>query len=205
MTSFSLAHRSALSLRYTEPVCAARLLPRPVAPVATRSCLAACEEHQQQRHGWRQQATADSAAEAVEAPVAAAPADSGDEVDPEQQLAQLPQPSQHHQGQLSSKERATLRAQSEQLAKSKTLQRVQIGNKGVTLNVLHSIMDILMKYEFVRVKLGEGCGLERKQTAARLAELLDAAVVGQVGFTITLYRQKGLPRPDSLMKPGGEL
>jgi RNA-binding protein YhbY len=82
---------------------------------------------------------------------------------------------------------------------------VQIGNKGVTLNVLHSIMDILMKYEFVRVKLGEGCGLERKQTAARLAELLDAAVVGQVGFTITLYRQKGLPRPDSLMKPGGEL
>jgi RNA-binding protein YhbY len=79
---------------------------------------------------------------------------------------------------------------------------VQIGNKGVTLNVLHSIMDILMKYEFVRVKLGEGCGLERKQTAVRLAELLDAAVVGQVGFTITLYRQKGLPRPDSLLKTG---
>jgi hypothetical protein len=28
--------------------------------------------------------------------------------------------------------------------------------------------------------------------------------VGQVGFTITLYRQKGLPRPDSLEKPAGQ-
>ena len=78
---------------------------------------------------------------------------------------------------------------------------MQVGSKGVTLNVLLTIMDILMRHEFVRVKLGEGCGLERKQTAEQLAQLLDAAVVGQVGFTITLYRQKGLPRPDSLAKP----
>jgi RNA-binding protein YhbY len=62
-------------------------------------------------------------------------------------------------------------------------------------------MDVLMKHEFLRIKLGEGCGLERKQTAAMLAQLLDSAVVGQVGFTITLYRQKGLPRPDNLTKP----
>jgi RNA-binding protein YhbY len=126
-----------------------------------------------------------------------------DDDDPEQQMARLPRPSQFHQTQqLTGKERAALRSQSEQLAKSKTLQRVQVGNKGVTQNVLISIADILMKHEFVRVKLGEGSGLERKQTAGQLAQLLDAAVVGQVGFTITLYRQKGLPRPDSLMKPG---
>eukprot|EP00882_Tetradesmus_deserticola_P022750 GHRQ01024696.1.p1 GENE.GHRQ01024696.1~~GHRQ01024696.1.p1 ORF type:complete len:157 (+),score=33.46 GHRQ01024696.1:240-710(+) len=61
-------------------------------------------------------------------------------------------------------------------------------------------MDVLMKHEFLRIKLGDGCGLERKQTAALLAQLLDSAVVGQVGFTITLYRQKGLPRPDNLTK-----
>jgi RNA-binding protein YhbY len=116
-------------------------------------------------------------------------------------MAQLPRPSQHLQEQLTGKQRAALRAESEALVKSKQLQRVQIGSKGVTLNVLQSIMDILLKHQFVRVKLGEGCGLERKQTAEQLALLLDAAVVGQVGFTITLYRQKGLHRPDSLAKP----
>jgi RNA-binding protein YhbY len=62
-------------------------------------------------------------------------------------------------------------------------------------------MDVLMKHEFLRIKLGEGCGLERKRTAALLGQLLDSAVVGQVGFTITLYRQKGLPRPDNLTTP----
>jgi RNA-binding protein YhbY len=152
---------------------------------------------------WRQRATS-SSTEPQPADAAAPEAAEVDD-DPEQQMARLPRPSQYHQAQLSGKERAALRAQSEQLAKSKTLQRVQVGNKGVTLNVLLTIADVLMKHEFVRVKLGEGSGLERKQTAGQLAQLLDAAVVGQVGFTITLYRQKGLPRPDSLTKPGQQL
>jgi RNA-binding protein YhbY len=71
----------------------------------------------------------------------------------------------------------------------------QVGAKGITLNTLQAALDVLAKHEFLRIKLGEGCGLARKETAAQLAALLDAAVVGQVGFTITLYRQKGLPRP----------
>jgi RNA-binding protein YhbY len=145
-----------------------------------------------------------STAEAHSAAAAPAQAAEVDIDDPAQQMALLPRPSQYHQPQLTGKQRAALRAQAEQLAKAKTLQREQVGSKGVTLNVLNSIMDILMKYEFVRVKLGEGSGLERKQTAAQLAQLLDAAVVGQVGFTITLYREKGLPRPDTLAKPGQE-
>jgi RNA-binding protein YhbY len=153
---------------------------------------------------WRQQAT-ESTAEAHTAAEAQEQAEvEVDSDDPEQQMALLPLPSQYHQPQLTGKQRAALRAQAEQLAKAKTLQREQVGSKGVTLNVLNSIMDMLLKYEFVRVKLGEGSGLERKQTAAQLAQLLDAAVVGQVGFTITLYRQKGLPRPDTLAKLGQE-
>ncbi|WIA11067.1 hypothetical protein OEZ85_011219 [Tetradesmus obliquus] len=102
---------------------------------------------------------------------------------------------------MTSKERAVLRAQSESLAKAKTLQRLIVGAQGITFNVLMAAMDVLMKHEFLRIKLGEGCGLERKQTAVMLGQLLDAAVVGQVGFTITLYRRKGLPRPDNLTKP----
>lgn len=112
-------------------------------------------------------------------------------------------PSKQHQPQLTGKERAALRAYSETLAKDKKLQRLQVGAQGITNNVLMACLDILMKHEYLRVKLGEGCGLERKQTAALLADLLDAVVVGQVGFTITLYRKKGLPRPDNLTKVTG--
>lgn len=111
---------------------------------------------------------------------------------------QLPKPSTAYQKHLTSKERATHRACSEILAKEKKLQRLQVGTQGITINVLRACMDVLMKHEYLRVKLGEGCGLDRKQTAALLADLLDAAVVGQVGFTITLYRTRGLPRPDNL-------
>jgi hypothetical protein len=40
--------------------------------------------------------------------------------------------------QITSKERAALRAQSESLAKAKTLQRLQVGAQGITFNVLVS-------------------------------------------------------------------
>lgn len=182
--------------------CQAALWPVPLLLVVQQRRQQVVPEQQQRlRQRYWQQAVGGSTTETAEP--AGLEGSDGDE-DPEQQLAALPRPSQHHQPQLSGKERAALRSQAEQLAKAKTLQRVQVGGKGITLNVLITIMDVLLKYEFVRVKLGEGCGLERKQTAAELAQLLDAAVVGQVGFTITLYRQKGLPRPDSLAKPAGQ-
>eukprot|EP00775_Hariotina_reticulata_P009946 gene9946-10101_t len=111
-------------------------------------------------------------------------------------------PSSKHQPQITSKERAALRAVSESLAKDKALQKVQVGAQGITYNVLLACMDVLMKHEFLRIKLGDGCGLERKATAGMLSEVLDCAVVGQIGFTITLYRKKGLPRPDNLQKRG---
>jgi hypothetical protein len=51
----------------------------------------------------------------------------------------LPSPSTHHMPQITSKERAALRAQSESLAKAKTLQRLQVGAQGLTYNVLVSL------------------------------------------------------------------
>lgn len=51
----------------------------------------------------------------------------------------LPVPSSYHMPQLTGKERAALRAQSEGLAKAKTLQRLQIGAQGITFNVLVSV------------------------------------------------------------------
>ncbi len=54
------------------------------------------------------------------------------------------------------------------------------------------------KHEFLRVKLGEGAGLERRQAARALERYLDAVSVHEVGFTVTLYREKGLPRPSNV-------
>jgi hypothetical protein len=45
--------------------------------------------------------------------------------------------------QLSGKERAALRAQSESLAKAKTLQRLQVGAQGITFNVLVSCYTVM--------------------------------------------------------------
>lgn len=81
-----------------------------------------------------------------------------------------------------------------------TCSAVVLPDNAPLLMLQMAAMDVLMKHEFLRVKLGEGCGLERKETAQQLADLLDSAIVGQVGFTITLYRKQGLPRPDNLRK-----
>lgn len=50
----------------------------------------------------------------------------------------FPTPSTHHMPEITSKERAVLRAQSESLAKAKTLQRLIVGAQGITFNVLVS-------------------------------------------------------------------
>jgi RNA-binding protein YhbY len=59
--------------------------------------------------------------------------------------------------------------------------------------VLRAIAAPLASQQFVRVKLGAGSGVERKEAARQLAEALDCVCVHQVGFTVTLWRQKGLP------------
>lgn len=65
----------------------------------------------------------------------------------------------------------------------------------MTPAVLASAMDVLCgKQSFVRLRCGVG-GRERKALASELEALLDAVCVHQVGHTITLYRQQGLPRP----------
>lgn len=71
---------------------------------------------------------------------------------------------------------------------------LQVGAQGMTATVVAAAADMLAKHELIRVRLGDGCGLERKAAAVQLEELLDCMVVHQIGFTITLYRQRGLPR-----------
>ncbi|MEW5320204.1 MAG: hypothetical protein WDW38_011294 [Sanguina aurantia] len=115
--------------------------------------------------------------------------------------APLIHPTVMYQPKLDLLEVKALKGQAETLAREKRLLKVQIGNKGLTQTVVASIMDALTANTLVRVKLGEGAGLERGAAALQLAALCDVVVVHQVGFTLTLYRQAGLPRPDNSPRP----
>lgn len=83
------------------------------------------------------------------------------------------------------------------MAKDGSLQRIICGQNGITQSFLNACSDVLGRQEFLRVKLGEGAGMSRKQASKALERHLDAVVVHEVGFTITLYRQTGLPRPSN--------
>ncbi|KAG2492539.1 hypothetical protein HYH03_009204 [Edaphochlamys debaryana] len=116
------------------------------------------------------------------------------EVD-ESELGELP--STRYQRGLTTKLRKDLRGYAETLAKEKKLIRLQVGQLGLTRAVLREAIEVLLKHGYVRVKLGEGCGLDRNSAASVLEKYLDCTCVHQIGFTITLYRQPGLPRPSN--------
>ncbi|KAG1656821.1 hypothetical protein FOA52_008455 [Chlamydomonas sp. UWO 241] len=113
----------------------------------------------------------------------------------------LPLPSARYMEVLDSKAVKELRSRSNTMAGKGTLQRIICGQNGITQAFLNACADVLGAHEFLRVKLGEGAGLERKAAAAALARHLDAVSVHEIGFTITLYRRPGLPRPSNC--PGG--
>jgi RNA-binding protein YhbY len=117
-------------------------------------------------------------------------------------LPDLTLPSTRHQPNPLPRERLrALRAESEELAKRKALARVQVGAKGLTASFVAAAALALSGAPggLLRVKLGEGCGLERRSAAAAMERLLDAVCVKQVGFCVTLFREKGLPRQDNLV------
>lgn len=73
---------------------------------------------------------------------------------------------------------------------------LQVGQKGITATFLAACMDLLAKHRFLRVRVGEG-GKKQEALAALLAALLDSVCVFQIGSTVTLFRQGGLPRPSN--------
>jgi len=114
-------------------------------------------------------------------------------------------PSRRAQPPLARDKLRALRAESEALAKSKKLVRVQVGAKGLSAAVINSAAGALAGAPsgLVRVRLGDGCGLERRSAAVAMERLLDAVCVKQVGFCVTLYRDRALPRPDNVPPAAG--
>lgn len=98
---------------------------------------------------------------------------------------------------LSSKERASLRAEAHHLDAI-----VHIGHHGLTDALRQTLDDALRTHELVKVALTKSTDISAKDAAHQLAEQLGAEVVQTIGRTCTLYREnpdlerkKGAPPP----------
>jgi len=65
---------------------------------------------------------------------------------------------------------------------------VMVGKEGMGPSVLAALEEALNAHELIKVKLQEGCLLDRKEVAATIGELTAATVVQVLGKTILLYR-----------------
>ena len=65
---------------------------------------------------------------------------------------------------------------------------VMLGRLEVTASVRTALDEALTAHELVKVKLQEGCQLDRHEAAGLLAEAAGAAVAQILGKTILLYR-----------------
>jgi RNA-binding protein len=66
---------------------------------------------------------------------------------------------------------------------------VMIGKEALSDAVLASLEEALATHELIKVKLQEGCPLDRREAATILAEKTGSAVAQVLGKTILLYRQ----------------
>lgn len=65
---------------------------------------------------------------------------------------------------------------------------VMLGRQEVSETVITTLDEVLTAHELVKVKLQEGCVLDRREAAAQLAAATGAAVAQLLGKTILLYR-----------------
>ena len=72
-----------------------------------------------------------------------------------------------------------------------------LGREGLTDSVIAAVDAVLDAHELVKVKVGNGCPLDRREAAALLAAKTFAAEVQVLGKTILLFRQNP-DRPDDM-------
>lgn len=65
---------------------------------------------------------------------------------------------------------------------------IMIGRNEISEEVVRSTEEALEAHELIKVKLQEGCDLDRKEVAAALAERTGSAVAQILGKTFLLYR-----------------
>jgi RNA-binding protein len=85
---------------------------------------------------------------------------------------------------LSSKERATLRAEAQRLKAT-----VHVGHNGLTDAVRQSLDDDLRTHELVKIQFTKTADVTIKDAANNLAQAIGAEVVQVIGRTATLFRE----------------
>lgn len=65
---------------------------------------------------------------------------------------------------------------------------VMLGREGMSDNVVNAANAVLAAHELIKVKIGNGCLLERREAADVLAERTGSQVVQVLGKTLLLYR-----------------
>jgi RNA-binding protein len=71
---------------------------------------------------------------------------------------------------------------------------VMIGKGELTPAILEAVEEALKTHELIKIKLQEGCLLDRREVAASLAQITGGAIAQVLGKTILLYRPGEKPQ-----------
>lgn len=71
---------------------------------------------------------------------------------------------------------------------------VMIGREGISDRVLEATVTALDNHELIKVKVQEGCDLDRREAAAELAARVHAELVQVLGRTFLLYKKADEPQ-----------
>ena len=66
---------------------------------------------------------------------------------------------------------------------------VIIGRDGITDNVINAAHAVLNAHELVKVKIGNGCFMERREAAAAVAARTGSEVVQILGKTVLVFKE----------------
>lgn len=70
---------------------------------------------------------------------------------------------------------------------------IMLGKDALSEQVVRATDEALAKHELIKVRLQEGCMLDRKQAAAELAGLTSSSIAQILGNTFLLYRRGEKP------------
>jgi len=71
---------------------------------------------------------------------------------------------------------------------------VMIGREGISERLVEVTKNALQAHELIKVKVQDGCELDRREAAAALTEQAGAQLVQVLGRTFLLYRQSDEPK-----------
>jgi len=80
---------------------------------------------------------------------------------------------------------------------------VMLGREGITNNVISAAHAVLTAHELIKVKIGNGCLLERGEAAEAIAERTGSEVVQILGKTFLVFRANPDRNPEQKIKLPG--